>query len=535
MANRFAEIEREEEAKATGGLDNFGVVPVPAPGAPPPRNRFEVIEEEEAAKTTAITPAATPLPSAPARAKTPLMTAVGRSVAEVVPFAPQLASISEKDITEARQDRPVVTGLTRAAATLGEYAGAARLGGPVGVGGLSALQEASALQREGKLDLTDPTTYAKLAAAGVLGAAGGKLLSKLPGVVQGALPVALGGAQWLGAKDESARAEALANLVPAATVSGAQAARGVKRFLSSRGERAGEQLVSTKGAELSAAREAELTEAQKAVASKLGERRALTGEQQSRLSKILELLRLGKQAGMTDLPSEESLLTPEGGWSSEALDEARKAVRSFIVNSPEKFTSEPARVAAALEAALAEQQLAEAKWANPLAVAEGMRPPAPVTPGPVPPELQAAARLLQQREIEAARARVSEELKTAAKNRALAVGLAGGVGSLFGSRVTPIALGTAGSVATYGAIRRLQQLLATDPKTKLFKDPAAANVVYDVIPSIVRKFPSMAKYASLVTDAGVRARPVFLLEALRRDPDFARAVEEEVTGGVSEE
>jgi hypothetical protein len=38
-----------------------------------------------------------------------------------------------------------------------------------------------------------------------------------------------------------------------------------------------------------------------------------------------------------------------------------------------------------------------------------------------------------------------------------------------------------------------------------------------------------------VTDKGIRARPVFLLEAIRRDPDFARAVEEEVTGEVSEE
>lgn len=529
MANRFTEIEREEEAKATGGLGNLGVVPVPAPGAPPPRNRFEVIEEEEAAKTTAITPAATPLPSAPARAKTPLMTAVGRSVAEVVPFAPQLASISEKDITEARQDRPVVTGLTRAAATLGEYAGAARLGGPVGVGGLSALQEASALQREGKLDLTDPTTYAKLAAAGVLGAAGGKLLSKLPGVVQGALPVALGGAQWLGAKDESARAEALANLVPAATVSGTQAARGVKRFLSSRGEKAGEQLLSTKGAELSGLREEELAKAAADVASAEARRRQLTGEQQTRLANLPKLRETGEELGFGPLPTGTSALPPE------ALPEAEAAVASFFRNAPEKFTEEARRVAQQQLEARAAEAATQAKWSDPLAVASGMRPPAPVTPGPVSPDLEAAARLLQQREIEAARGRVSEELKTAAKNRALAVGLAGGVGSLFGSRVTPIALGTAGSVATYGAIRRLQQLLATDPKTKLFKDPAAANVIYDAIPSVVRKFPTMARYASLVTDAGVRARPVFLLEALRRDPDFARALEEEVTGETAPE
>jgi hypothetical protein len=39
----------------------------------------------------------------------------------------------------------------------------------------------------------------------------------------------------------------------------------------------------------------------------------------------------------------------------------------------------------------------------------------------------------------------------------------------------------------------------------------------------------------LATDAGIRSRPVFLLEALRRDPDFARAVAEEATGEVSDE
>jgi hypothetical protein len=371
------------------------------------------------------------------------------------------------------------------------------------------------------------------------GGAAGALLpagfSRLPGVVQAVLPVGASVYDLATASPGADTIEAIANLGLTAGTTGVQAARGVNRFLSSRGQKAGEQVFSTEGAKLATAREAELTEAQKAVSSKLGERRALTGEQQSRLSKILELLRLGKQAGMTDLPSEESLLTPDGGWSQEAIDEAQKAVRSFIVNSPEKFTSEPARVAAQLEQALAEQQIAEAKWSNPLAVAEGMRPPEPVVPGPVAPELQAAARLLQQRELEAAGTRVSDELKTAAKNRAIAVGLAGGVGSLFGAGGTRLALGTTGSVAAYGAIRRLQQLLATDPKTKLFKDPAAANVIYDVIPSVVRKFPSLAKYASLATDAGIRARPVFLLEALQRDPDFARAVEEEVTGKVAEE
>jgi hypothetical protein len=70
----------------------------------------------------------------------------------------------------------------------------------------------------------------------------------------------------------------------------------------------------------------------------------------------------------------------------------------------------------------------------------------------------------------------------------------------------------------------------------LFKDPAAANVIYDAIPSVIRKFPdAFGKYASLVTDKGIRARPVFLLDALRRDPDLARALEEEVTGEVSGE
>ena len=114
---------------------------------------------------------AAPAPVPAPRAKTPLTTAIGRSVAEAVPFAPQLAGVSEQGMVEARKDYPLTTAATRFGTTLGEYAGAARLGGPVGMGGLAALQEASALQREGKLDFSDPMTYAKIAGSGVLGAA----------------------------------------------------------------------------------------------------------------------------------------------------------------------------------------------------------------------------------------------------------------------------------------------------------------------------------------------------------------------------
>lgn len=438
--------------------------------------------------------------------------------AEKYEFARQLQTERQKRISK---ERPYTAALGTAAGT------GLSLASPMGLKSVSALGGLTgAAEGEG--------VAGRLAggAAGALLPAG---LSRLPGVVQAALPVGAGIYDVATAGPGADKIEALANLALMAGTTGAQAARGVNRFLSSRGQKAGEQLLSTKGAELAAMREAELLEKEKAVASKLGERRALTGEQQSRLSKILELLRLGKQAGMTDLPSEESLLTADGGWSPEALDEAQKAVRSFIVNSPEKFTSEPARVAAQLEQALAEQQIAEAKWKNPLAVAEAMQPPAPVVPGPVPPELEAAARLLQRRELEAARSRVPEEVKGAAKSRALIGSIAGVPAYLSGQRVVPITASTAAAAGLLGAGIKTRQLLATDPKTKLFKDPAAANVIYDVIPSVVRKFPTMAKYASLATDAGIRARPVFLLEALRRDPDFARAVEEEVTGEVSEE
>ena len=115
-------------------------------------------------------PVPTPVPAAP-RAKTPFMTAVGRSVAEAVPFVPQLAGVSEQGLVEARKDYPFWTAATRFGTTLGEYAGAARLGGLAGMGGIAALQEASDLQREGKLDFSDPMTYAKITGSGVLGAA----------------------------------------------------------------------------------------------------------------------------------------------------------------------------------------------------------------------------------------------------------------------------------------------------------------------------------------------------------------------------
>lgn len=115
-------------------------------------------------------PASALAPTPAPRAKTPFATAIGRSVAEAVPFVPQLADVSEKGMAEAREDYPGWTAATRIGTTLGEYAGAARFGGPVGVGVLSALQEASGLQREGKLDFSDPMTYAKLVGSGVLGA-----------------------------------------------------------------------------------------------------------------------------------------------------------------------------------------------------------------------------------------------------------------------------------------------------------------------------------------------------------------------------
>jgi hypothetical protein len=480
---------------------------------------------EETAPTPA--PAVAPEPEPTPRPETPFLTAVGRSVAEAVPFAPQVTGVSEKGIAEARQDWPITTAATRFGTTLGEYAGAAR-GGPTGVGLLSAAQEASALQREGKLDFTDPTTYAKLAAAGVFGAAGAKLLARLPKLVQNVLPVGLGASQALTAKDTSGAIEAGLNVVPMALTSGSQAVRGVNRFLSSGAERAGEQLLSSKGAELAALRQAELEKAAADVASAEARRRALTGEQQTRLANATRLEEAGGRMGFAPAPPD--LLPPE------AVPEAQQAYESFFRNAPEKFTSEATRVAAQQAEARAAQEAADIKWSDPLAVAASMRPVGPVTPGPVSPELMEAARLLQQRELAAARARVPEEVKEAAKSRALIGSVAGVPAYIFGQRVVPITATTAAATGTLGAGIKLRQLLATDPKTKLFKDPAAANVIYDAIPRVARKFPdAFGRYLSLATDAGIRARPAFLLEALRRDPDLARAVEEEVTGEVSPE
>jgi hypothetical protein len=555
MANPFAEIEREEEAKATKGL-NLGVVPVPAADAPTPRNPFAVIEEEEERKASA----AVPTPVAPARVakvepslgqkavslgkmSEDMLARKGLGVAtaltEILPGTQQVAAglrsafgdrTYENELARVREEQqmmrkiePATTGMTRAAGNVALSVPAVALGGPLG---LAALTGAQALSRG--------ETPGQAALEATVGGLAGPLLSRAPAAVQAATPVLATAAGMLGAKDQSALWEAITGLAPAAATAVSQGVRGAYRGLKGRAEKASEQVLSAKGAELSGMREEELAEKAKAVASKLGERRALTGEQQSRLSKMLELLRLGKQAGMEGLPSEESLMTADGGWSQEALDEAQKAVRSFLVNSPEKFTSEPRRIAAALEAALAEQQLAEAKWANPLAVAQGMRPPEPVVPGPVPPELQAAARLLQQRELAAAKTRVPEEIETAGKYGALLSLIGAGPSALAGNR--SIAAGTLAGTAAFNAGRKVRQLLAVDPKTKLFKDPAAANVIYDVIPSVVRKFPdAFGKYLSLATDAGIRSRPVFLLEAIRRDPDLARAIEEEVTGTVSEE
>lgn len=543
MANPFAEIEREEEAKATSDLGNLGVVPVPAPDAPAPRNPFAVIEEEEAKKT--------PSPTAPVERETKVqrppvsrpeafVTRAGRAVSmgltEPVSAAitagildripgnenPTFAQKYEFARRSQAERQARISKERPYTATLGTAAGTGlALASPMGLKSVSALGGLTgAAEGEG--------VAGRLAggAAGALLPAG---LSRLPRVVQAGLPVGASVYDLATAGPGADTIEALANLALTAGTTGAQAARGVNRFLSSRGQKAGEQLLSTKGAELAAMREEELAKAAADVASAEARRRQLTGEQQTRLANLPKLRETGEELGFGPLPTGTSALPPE------ALPEAEAAVASFFRNAPEKFTEEARRVAQQQAEARAAEAAAQTKWSDPLAVASGMRPPAPVTPGPVSPDLEAAARLLQQREIEAARGRVSEELKTAAKNRALAGGIAGSTGYLFGSRGTPIALGTAGGMAAYGATRKLQQLLATDPKTKLFKDPAAANVIYDAIPSVVRKFPTLARYASLVTDANIRARPVFLLEALRRDPDFARAVEEEVTGEVSEE
>jgi len=168
--------------------EEFDALPE-APAAPVPAAKTLDEEFDELPEAPAAAPASTPKPMSLADqlgATTTWMgqeaskagKAIGRSVAEAVPFAPQLLGLEEADIAKARKDSPVSTAATRAATTLGEYALAGR-GGALGVGGLSALQEASALQREGKLDFSDPATYAKLAAAGVFGAV-------VPGLFKGA-------------------------------------------------------------------------------------------------------------------------------------------------------------------------------------------------------------------------------------------------------------------------------------------------------------------------------------------------------------
>lgn len=413
-----------------------------------------------------------------------------------------------------RKLEPAMTGMTRGAGNMALAVPAMALGGPLG---LAALTGAQALSRGAD------TGQAALEAT--IGGVAGPLLSRAPAAIQAALPVLATGGAALGAKDQSALWEAITGLVPSLATAATQAGRGIYRGLSGRAEKASEQVLSNKGAEIAALRQEELEKAAADVASVDARRRALTGEQQTRLANAPRLEEAGGRMGFAPAPPE--LLPPE------AFPEAQRAYESFFRNAPEKFTEEAARVAAQQAEARAAEAAAQTKWSDPLAVAEGMRPAGPITPGPVSPELEAAARLLQQRELAAARARVPTEIKDAAKSRAL-VGVAGAVPSVaLGNRALGAA--TVAGFGTFGAGRKIQQLLATDPKTKLFKDPAAANVIYDVIPSVVRKFPSMKKYLSLATDAGIRARPVFLLDALRRDPDFARAVEEETTGKVSEE
>jgi hypothetical protein len=460
------------------------------------------------------------------------------AVTEIVPVATQAVAglrsafgdrTYEDELARVREEQqmmrklePATTGITRGAGNVALSVPAVALGGPLGLAALTGAQALSRGAGVGQAALE----------AGVGGLAG-PVLSRAPAVIQAATPVVATGAAALGANDQSALWEAITGLAPAAAAAISQGVRGAYRGLVGRAEKASEQVFSEQGAKFAGLKEKDITEARRAVSSAQGERRALTGEQQTRGSKILDLLRLGKKAGMTDLPSEESLLTADGGWSPEALEEFKKAVRSFIVNSPEKFTSEPKRIAAALEEALAAEAATLDKWSDPEAVAQSLISQGPVAPAEVPFDLKRAVELLRQDEIAKARARVPEEIKSSAKFGAL-IGATGAAPSyLSGQRAIPLA-----SVAGAGGVfagRKIKQLLATDPKTKLFKDPAAANVIYDFIPSVVRKFPTLAKYASLATDKGIRARPVFLLEALRRDPDFARAVEEEVTGEVTPE
>jgi len=540
MANPFAEIEREEAAKATEGL-NLGVVPVPAADAPAPRNPFAVIEEEEAKKapsSSAPVEREVKVQRPPVSRPEAFVTRAGRAVSmgltepvsaaitagildripgnESPTFA-QKYEFARKAQAERQarisKERPFTAALGTAAGTGLSLASPMGLKSVAALGGLTGAAEGEGV------------------AGRLAGGAAGALLpagfSRLPGVVQAALPVGASVYDVATAGPGADTIEALASLALTAGTTGVQAARGVNRFLSSRGQKAGEQLLSAEGAKLAAAREERITGAEKEVASAEARRRQLTGEQQTRLANAPRLEEAGGRMGFAPAPPE--LLPPE------AAPEAQRAYESFFRNAPEKFVEEAALVAEKQAAAQADLAAAQAEWSDPLAMARSMRTVGPVTPGPVPPDLEEAARYLRAKSLEEARTRVPEEVKDAAKSRALIGSVAGVPAYVFGQRVVPITAGTAAAAGTLGAGIKLRQLLATDPKTKLFKDPAAANVIYDVIPSVVRKFPSLAKYASLATDAGIRARPVFLLEALRRDPDFARAVEEEVTGEVSEE
>lgn len=428
--------------------------------------------------------------------------------AEKYEFARQLQTERQKRISK---ERPYTAALGTAAGT------GLALASPMGLKSMSALGGLTgAVEGEG--------VAGRLAggAAGALLPAG---LSRLPGVVQAALPVGASAYDLATAGPGADTIEALANLALMAGTTGAQAARGVNRFLSSRGQKAGEQLFFEKADLLGKMEREELEKAAADVASADMRRLQLTGEQQTRLANAPKLEEAGGRLGFTPPPA--TWLLPA------AIPEAEAAHAAFFRNAPGKFTTEPAEVAAKQLAAAQAEAAAQAKWLDPEDVARNLSSVVPAPHGPVSPGMTRGAELLKTKEIEAARSRVPEEVKTAARNRAL-VGLAGAVPSVaLGQRALGAA--TLAGFGTFGAGRKIQQLLATDPKTKLFKDPAAANVIYDAIPSVVRKFPSLARYASLVTDAGIRARPVFLLEALRRDPDFARAVEEEVTGEVTEE
>jgi hypothetical protein len=504
-APKLTEPEWEDvPAKAQASLNQ--AFKKPAPSAKPESSFGETLARKGLGASTAVTeivPGAT-------QAVAGLRSAFGDRT-----YEDELSRVREEQ-QMMRKLEPATTGMTRAAGNVALSVPAMALGGPLGLGALTGLQALSRGVGAGEAALE----------AG-LGTVAGPLLSRAPAVVQAATPVLATAAGMLGANDQSALWEAITGLAPAAAAAISQGVRGAYRGLTGRAEKASEQVFSAKGAELAALRQEELEKAVADVASADARRRALTGEQQTRLANAPRLEEAGARMGLAPAPPE--LLPPE------AVPEAQQAYESFFRNAPEKFTSEAARVAAQQAEARAAQEAADIKWSDPLAVAEAMRPAGPITPGPVSPELEAAARLLQQREIAAARTRVPEEVKEAAKSRAIIGSVAGIPAYAFGQRVVPITAGTAAAAGTLGAGIKLRQLLATDPKTKLFKDAAAANVIYDVIPSVARKFPTMQKYLSLATDAGIRSRPVFLLEALRRDPDFARAVAEEATGEVSDE